>query len=141
MAAETAFGADFASHAGDLSGKAVELIHHRVQRFFELQNFTAHVHCNFARQIAVGDGGGDFGDVSHLASQIAGHEIDIVGEILPRAADAGNLRLAAEFAFGSHFASYAGHFPRECVELIHHRVDSVFEFENFSFYVNCDFAG
>ena len=140
MSAQTAFGADFAGHARYFAGEAVELIDHRVQRFFQLQNFAAHVDRDFAGKIAVGDGGCDFGDVSHLAGQVAGHEVHVVGEIFPRSADAGHLRLAAELAFGTDFAGHARHFAGECVELIDHRVDGVFEFENFAFHVDRDFA-
>ena len=141
MSAETAFGTDFAGHARYFAGEAVELIDHRVQRFFELQDFAAHVDRDFAGEIAVRDGGCDFGDVSHLAGKVAGHEVDVVGEIFPGSADAGHLRLSAQLAFGTHFAGHAGHFSGERVELIDHRVDGVFEFENFAFHVDCDFAG
>ena len=141
LTAEAAFGSDFAGHARDFAGEPVELVHHRVERFFELENFAAHVDRDLARQVAAGDGGRDFGDVSHLASQVAGHEVHVVGEIFPRAADAGHLRLAAELAFGSDFAGHARHFTGECVELVHHRVDGVFQFENFALHVDRDFAG
>ncbi len=43
LAAEAAFGADLARHAGDFRGEAVQLIHHGVQRFLELQDLAAHV--------------------------------------------------------------------------------------------------
>ena len=42
----------------------------------------------FLRQVAVGDGGGHLGDVAHLAGQVAGHGVDVVGQVLPRAGDA-----------------------------------------------------
>jgi hypothetical protein len=35
----------------------------------ELQNLAAHVHRDFARQIAAGDGDGHFGDVTHLGGE------------------------------------------------------------------------
>ena len=40
--------------------------------------------------------------------------------------------LAAQLAFGAHFAGHAGHFRGERAELIHHRVDGVFQFEDFA---------
>ncbi len=140
LAAQPAFGADFARHARHFAGEAVELVHHRVEGFFELQNFAAHVDGDLARQVAAGDGGGDFGDVAHLAGQVAGHEVDVVGEVLPGAGHAGHLRLAAEFAFGADFAGHARHFAGERVELVHHRVDGVFQFENFALHVDGDLA-
>ena len=141
LSAQPAFGTDFAGHARHFTGESIELIHHRVQRFFELQNFAAHVDRDLARQIAAGDGGRDFRDVSHLAGQVAGHEVHVVGKIFPRTADAGHLRLAAQLAFRADFARHARHFAGERVELIHHRVDGVFEFENFAFHVDRDLAG
>ena len=39
-------------------------------------------------------------------------EVDVVGQVLPRAGDAGHLRLAAELAFGADFARHARHFRR-----------------------------
>ena len=79
----------------------------------------------FLRQVAVGDGGRHFGDVAHLAGQVAGHRVHGVGQVLPRAGDALHLGLAAELAFGAHFAGHAGHFRRERAELIDHRVDGL----------------
>ena len=66
LAAEPAFGADLARHARHLAGEAVELIHHRVERFLELQDLAAHVDGDLARQVAAGDGGRHLGDVAHL---------------------------------------------------------------------------
>jgi len=31
-------------------------------------------------------------------------------------------------------------FPRERVQLVHHRIDRVFQFENFALHVDCDLA-
>ena len=42
----------------------------------------------FLDKVARGDGGGHLGDVADLAGQILGHQIHVVGEVLPRAADA-----------------------------------------------------
>ena len=92
-------------------------------------------------KVAAGDGRCHFGNVSHLAGQVAGHEVDVVSEIFPRAADTGNLRLPAQLAFCTHFASHAGNFASEGVELVDHRVDGVFQFENFALHVDRDFAG
>ena len=89
----------------------------------------------------VGHGGSNFGDVTHLVGEVAGHGVHRLGEILPRTGDASHLRLAAELAFGTHFARHAGHFGCEGVELIHHGVDGVLELENFAAHIHGDLAG
>src|SRR5947208_10754213 len=76
LAAELAFGADFAGDAGDFGGERIQLIDHRVDRFFELQDFAAHVDGDLLRQVAIGHGDGNVGDVSHLRGQIAGHRVE-----------------------------------------------------------------
>ncbi len=76
-------------------------------------------------KIAAGHGGRNLGDVSHLASQVAGHQVDGVGEIFPGTGDVGHLRLAAQFAVRSDFAGHARHFGGEHAQLLNHRVDDV----------------
>ena len=89
LTAEFAVGADFASDAGDFGGEGAELIDHRVDGVFQFENFALHVDGDFAGEVAAGDGGGDFGDVADLAGEVAGHEVDVVGEIFPGAATPG----------------------------------------------------
>ena len=43
LAAQLAFRADFARHAGHFRGERAELIHHGVDGVLQLQNFAAHV--------------------------------------------------------------------------------------------------
>ena len=66
----------------------------------------------FLRQVAVGHRGRHLGDVAHLAGQVAGHRVHVVGQVLPRAGDAVHLGLAAELAFGADLARHARHFRR-----------------------------
>ncbi len=141
LAAENPFGADFARHAGHFRGERVELIDHRVDGVLEFEDFAAHVDGDFARKVAVGDGGGDFGDVADLGSEVAGHGVDRVGQIFPDAGDAFHFRLAAQFAFGTDFARHAGDFRCERSELIDHGVDGVLELENFALHIHGDLAG
>ena len=68
LAAELAFRADFARDARDFGGEGVELVDHRVDRVLELEDFALDVDGDLSRQVAAGDGGRDFGDVSDLAS-------------------------------------------------------------------------
>ena len=141
LTAEAAFGADFASHAGDFTGEGVELVDHRVDGFLEQEDFAADVYGDFLGEVAAGDGGGDFGDVADLAGEVAGHGVDGVGEVLPGSGDSRDLSLTAEFAVGTDFASDARDFGGEGAQLIDHGVEGVFEFENFALHVHGDFAG
>src|ERR1051326_9509017 len=75
----SAFAAYFAGHARDFRGERAQLLDHRVQSFFELQNLTPNVHSNLAGKVTAGDCGGHFRDVAHLAGQVAGHEVHVVG--------------------------------------------------------------
>ena len=49
--------------------------------------------------------------------------------------------MSAQLALGSHFARYARHFAGERIQLIHHHIDRVLQFENFALHVHGDFAG
>src|SRR5207244_4006736 len=139
LAAELAFGADFAGDAGDFGGERIQLIDHRVDRFFELQDFAVNVDGDFLREVTIGDRDRGIGDVSHLAGQLAGYHIDAVGEILPRSGDAGDQRLPTELAFGADFPGNAGHFGCETPQLIDHGVDRIFELQNLTLNVDGDF--
>ena len=140
LAAEPPFRADLARDARHFAGEAVELIDHRVERLLELKDFAAHVDGDLARQVAVGDGGRDLRDVAHLTRQIAGHRVDVVGQVLPCAGDAGHRRLAAEAPLGADLARDARHLAGEGVELIDHRVDGVLQLEDFAAHVDRDLA-
>ena len=100
--------------------------------FFSSRISPLHVDGDLLGQVAVGHGRGHVGDVAHLAGQVAGHEVHVVGQVLPGAGDALHVGLAAELAFGADFAGHAGHFGGERAELIHHRVDGVLQLEDFA---------
>src|SRR5207244_10859681 len=118
--AELAFGADLTGHAGDFGSKGAELVHHGVDGVLEFQDFAFDIHRDFAGEVSFGHGGGDIGDVADLRGEVAGHGVDAVGQVLPGAADAFDLGLAAELAFGADFAGHAGDFGGERVQLVHH---------------------
>ena len=123
--AEAAFGADFARDARDFRGERAQLLDHRVDGFLQLQDLAADVDGDLARQVAVGDGDRHVGDVAHLAGQVRRHRVDVVGEVLPRAGDAGHGGLAAELAFGADLARDARlTSDAKRVQLIDHRVDA-----------------
>ena len=80
-------------------GKAVELIDHGVDGVLQLEDFALHVHRDLARKVAAGDGRRHLGDVAHLAGEVAGHRVDGVRQVLPRAGDdTGHDGLATEIA-------------------------------------------
>src|SRR4030095_12659023 len=140
LAAELAFGTDFARHARLFGGERVQLIHHRVDGFFQLQDFAFDVDRDLARQVAARDGCRHFGDVAHLAGEVRGHGVDVVGEVFPGAADAGYVCLTAELAFGADFARHARHFGRERAQLVDHRVHGLFQLQDFAAHVDRDLA-
>src|SRR5690606_28979714 len=96
---------------------------------------------DLAGEVAAGDGRGDLGDVADLRRQVPGHRVDVVGEVVPGAGDAGHLRLPAELALGADLARDARHFRGEAAQLIGHRVDGVLELEALPLDVDGDLAG
>src|SRR5262249_1982523 len=72
--------------------------------------------------------------------EVTGHEVNVVSEVFPGAAHPRHLRLAAELAFGADFPRHARHLASEGVELVHHNVESVFQFEDFALDVHPDLA-
>src|SRR5205823_2625563 len=114
---------------------------HRVDVVFEFGDFAAGINLDGTSEVALGDGSGDVGNCADLVGEVGGQQVDVVGEVLPSAGNAGYLGLAAKLAVGADFAGYASDFGGEGVELIHHRVDGVLEFEDFSADVDGDLAG
>src|SRR5205085_1437783 len=122
-------------------GKGAELVHHGVNGVLELEDLPAHVDGNLARQVAVGHRRGHVGDITHLAGEVAGHGVDAVGEVLPGAGHAFDVGLAAQLAFGADFASHACHFGGERAQLVHHRIDGVFQLQDFALHIDGNLAG
>src|SRR5205823_5265882 len=140
LATQFALGTHLAGHARHFGGEAVELIDHRIDGLLQLQDLAAHVHGDLARQVAACDGGRHFGDIADLTGQIARHRVDLVGEILPHAADVLHLRLTAQLAFGTDLARHARHFRREAVELVAHRVDGLLQLQDLALHIRRDLA-
>src|SRR5690606_16586269 len=101
LAAQPAFRAHFAGHAGDLGGEGGQLVDHRVDGGLEREDLPARVDVDLAGQVALGDGGGDLGDIAHLVGQVVRHRVDVVGQVLPRPRDIGDPGLSAEHALGA----------------------------------------
>ena len=136
-----ALGADLAGDARHFGGERVELVHHGVDGVLEFEDLALGIDGDLLREVAFRDGGGHVGDVADLAGEVAPHQVDVVGEVLPDAADAFDLGLAAEFAFGADLAGHAGHFGGEGVELVHHDVDGVLELEDLALGIDRDLLG
>src|SRR5262249_27412647 len=113
LAAELAFGADFACDARDFRGKAVELVDHRVDGVLELQNLAFYVDGDLVREVAARDRSCRSASIADLSREVGGKQIDVVRQILPRTGDARHHGLAAELAFGADLARHAGDFGRE----------------------------
>ena len=112
LAAELAFDADLAGHRRHLIGERGQRVDHAVDRVGQRGDFALGFDRQLLLQVAVGHGGHDLGDAADLAGQVAGHEVDVVGQVLPGAGHAFHLSLAAELAFGADLAGDAGHFRR-----------------------------
>src|SRR5207253_2760028 len=141
LAAQLAFGTDLARDARDFRGESVELVDHAVDRVLQVEDLAADVDGDLLRQVAVGDRGRYLGDVAHVRGEVAGHEIHVVGEVLPDADDAADLRLAAQLAFGTDLARDARDFRGEAVELIDHDVDGVLHLEDLALALDRDLLG
>jgi hypothetical protein len=137
---QPSFRADLARHARHFAGERVELIDHRVDGLFEEQDFSTDVDRDLLREVAAGNGRRHFRDVADLRRQVAGHEVDVVGEVLPRTGHTGHLRLATELAVGADLACHARDFRSERVELIDHRVDGVLQLEDLASHIDRDLA-
>ena len=110
LAAELTFRTDLARHPGDFPGEGVQLIDHDVDGFLELEDFALDFDGDLLGEVAFLHGGGDLGDIPHLRRQVARHEVHAVGKVLPDAADAAHLRLAAELALRANLAGDPGDF-------------------------------
>src|SRR4029079_13107746 len=136
LAAELAFGGDLAGNTRHLAGEAVELIDHRVDGVFQLEDLALYVHRDLARKVAAGDGGRHLGDIAHLRGQVAGEQVDVVGQVFPSASDARHHGLTAQSPFSADLARHTRHLGGERTQLIDHRVDGFLELQNFSAHVD-----
>src|SRR5687768_17981563 len=63
--------------------------------------FTFNVDRDLLRKVAHSDGGGYFGNVSHLTGEVTRHEVHVVGQILP-GADRKSTRLNSSHGYISY---------------------------------------
>ena len=141
LAAELALGADLARHARHLGRERAQLVDHRVDRVGQRGDLALGLDGDLLGQVAVGHGGGHGRDAAHLVGQVDRHAVDVLGQALPGARDAGHLGLAAELALGADLARHARHLGREGRQLVDHRVDGVLELEDLAAGVDGDLLG
>src|SRR5207245_1368512 len=71
--------------------------------------------------------GCDLGDVADLRGEVVSERVDVVRQVLPRAADALDVRLAAEAPLGAHFLCDARYLRGERPQLVDHRVNGLLQ--------------
>ncbi len=141
LAAEAALAADLAGDARHLGGEGGELVDHGVDGGLQLQDLALGVDVDLLGEVAVGDGGGDLGDVADLTGEVVRHRVDVVGEVLPGAGHVRHPGLAAEAALGADLAGDARHLVGEGRQGVHHRVDGVGERGDLALRLHGDPAG
>src|SRR5205823_4098768 len=112
LAAEDPVGAHLAGHASDLVREGPQGVGHAVDGLGQSGDLALGLDGDLLGQVAAGHRGGDLGDVADLAGQVAGHEVDVVGEVLPRAGHTLDLGLPTEDPVGAHLAGHAGDLGR-----------------------------
>ncbi len=127
LTAELPLGTHLSGHPGDLLGEAGQLVDHRVDRRLQLEDLAARVNVDLLRQVTLGDGRGDHGDVAHLPGQVRRHLVHRFGEVLPGAGHTGYVRLAAQNAVRTHLTGHLGDLVGERTQRLHHGVDGVGE--------------
>ncbi len=141
LAAQDAVGADLAGHARDLVREGRQRRHHRVDGVGQLRHLATRLDGDLLREVTVGDRAGDLRDVADLTGQVVGHQVDVVGEVLPDAGDVPHPRLTAQLALRTHLAGHPGHLLREVRQLVHHRVHRGDQLEDLALGVDGDLLG
>src|SRR5207253_2478481 len=95
LSPESPFGANLADNTCHLRSEGAQLIDHRIDRVLQLQDLALDIDGDLLRQIAVGHGFGDLGDVPHLGREVSRHRVYAVGQIFPGARHALHVGLAA----------------------------------------------
>ena len=98
---------------------------HLVDVVLERRHFALRLDRDRPGQVALGHGGGHFGDGAHLGGQVGGQLVHVVGQVAPDAGGAGHAGLAAQLAFDAHLAGHGGHLVGEGGQRVDHAVDGV----------------
>src|SRR5206468_2360082 len=104
------------------------------------QELAAHLDGDLLGQVAVGHRGGDVGDVPHLVGEVAPHDVDVVGELLPDAGDVLDVGLHPQGPLGADQAGHPVHLGGEAVELVDHGVDGLLDLQHLAAHVDGDLA-
>src|SRR5207247_1121069 len=116
-------------------------VDHAVDRVRECGDLALRLDGELPLEVAVRDRGHHLGDAAYLVRQVAGHEIHVVGQVLPGARDAAHLRLAAELPLGPDLARHARYTGRVRAQLVDHAVDRVLERDDLALHVDGDLLG
>src|SRR5206468_2869582 len=119
LTAQLTFRTHFSRHTRYFRCECVKLVHHDVNGVLQLQNFALRVDVHLALPISLRDGRRHTCDVTDLVGEVARHEVDVIRQILPHAADVLHLRLTAQLTFRTHFARHARNFRCERAKLTH----------------------
>ena len=106
----------------DVGGEP-EVADHGVDIVFELGHFAARIDLDGAGEVALRDRRRHLGDGAHLGRQICRKQVDVAGQILPRARGARHVCLAAQPAFHADFTRDRGHLIGERRQRLCHVVD------------------
>jgi hypothetical protein len=138
LAAELALGADLAGDPRHLVGEGGQLVDHGVDGGLDLEDLAARVDCDLLAQVSRRDRRGDLGDGADLTGQVRGHDVDIVGQVLPHPGDTGDLGLAAQCSLDADLAGHPGHLVGEGGQLVDHRVHGVLQRQDLAERVHLD---
>ncbi len=130
LTAEPAVRTHLARYPRHLIGEGRELVDHRVDGVLQLQDLPAGIHVDLLREIAARDGRRHLRDLPHLRSEVPGHEVDRVGQLLPRAGHAVHPRLTAEPSLRAHVPRHPRDLVGERGQLVDHRVDGVLQLQH-----------
>ncbi len=125
---------------GVLQRLILQIPDHLVDVVLQRGHFARGLHGDGPSQVALGHGGGHFGDGAHLVGQVRGELVHVVGQVAPQAGGARHAGLAAELAFDTHFAGHVRHLVGEGGQRIDHVIDGVGERGDFAFRLHGQFA-
>jgi hypothetical protein len=103
----------------------LEVADHLIDVVLENRHFAERFDFDGPCEIALGNGGGDFGDGPHLRRQIGGKLVYVLRERLPRAGGAGHLGLAAELPFDADLAGHGRHLIGESGQRGDHTINGI----------------
>src|SRR6185503_9688527 len=140
LPAEDAFGAHLTRYTRHLARECRQLVDHRVDGVLEREHLALRFDRDLPREVALRYRGRDVGDVAHLAGEVVGHGVHVLGEALPGTRHTRHVRLTAEHTLRADLARDANHLASERVQLIHHLVDHFLDLEDLAAGLDGDLA-